>query len=194
MEIEIFSVKKKMMMMNKFSRLKSVHIVSSSDKLASTKTSNLKRHTRRLYPRISVIVNEKDKETISTATTSKLTKGKKYTNTVTGGLELPLSRFFSTNKVTVTMNNDLFKKHIIEMVAKNSIPLTFFAASISRPEWKNGLETLSFFGKMIIEEALTKKELKSILKGRFVFLKIDGSTHHQINYFAINVRFVNNKK
>ena len=50
--------------------------------------------------------------------------------------------------------------------------------------------------KLVIEEAIKQKqEPKKFLKGRFVFLKMDGCTRHRVNYFAINVRFVceNNK-
>ena len=44
--------------------------------------------------------------------------------------------------------------------------------------------------KLVIEEAIKQKEeLKKSLKGRFVFLKMDGCTRHRVNYFAIKVRF-----
>ncbi len=51
--------------------------------------------------------------------------------------------------------------------------------------------------RIVIEDATQKKEeLKRSLKRHFVFLKMDGCTHHRVNNFAINVRYTddNNKK
>lgn len=45
--------------------------------------------------------------------------------------------------------------------------------------------------KLVIEKVKhTKKELQTNLKGCFVLIKMDVFTHHRVNYFAINVRFV----
>lgn len=48
---------------------------------------------------------------------------------------------------------------------------------------------------MVEEANIEKEELQRTLKGRFVFLKMDACTCYRVNYFAINVRFVdeNNK-
>lgn len=50
--------------------------------------------------------------------------------------------------------------------------------------------------KLILEEAKNEKEkLQNTLKGQFMFIKMDATTRHRVNYFAINYRFVdeNNK-
>lgn len=168
---------------------------TSSDKKLPTKTgkmSNLKRHLQRFHPEILEIVNKKDSEVSKV-----ILSGDKN---CTMGQMSPLTSFFASNKVTVTMTSDRFKKHIIEMVVKNSIPLSFF----SKPAFlgMNGemaqklqvsLERDSI-RRIVIEESEQKKEeLRRTLKGRFVFLKMDGCTRHRVNYFAINVRFVDDK-
>ena len=43
---------------------------------------------------------------------------------------------------------------------------------------------------LVIDEASKQKEeLKELLKGRLIYLKMDACTCHRVNYFAINVRF-----
>ncbi|KAL8203028.1 UNVERIFIED_CONTAM: hypothetical protein K2H54_036077 [Gekko kuhli] len=100
------------------------------------------------------------------------------------------------------MTPEKFKHHIIEMIVKNSLPLSFISQTAflglnGEMAKKLGvsLERESI-RKLIIEEAKRKKEeLQEVLKGCFVFLKMDACTRHRVNYFAINVRFVdeNNK-
>jgi len=51
--------------------------------------------------------------------------------------------------------------------------------------------------KLVLDEYETqKKQLKSMLSNRFVHLKMDACTHerHHVNYFAINVRYLNEGK
>ena len=98
------------------------------------------------------------------------------------------------------MTAEKFKYHIIEIVVKNSISISFFSQSVL--QGLNGeiarkvgvsLEQESV-RKLVIEEAMKKKkELKENLKGHFVYNKMDACTRHRVNYFAINVRFVDNE-
>ncbi|XP_073501668.1 uncharacterized protein [Phyllobates terribilis] len=112
-----------------------------------------------------------------------------------------LTRYFVSDKVTVTMTADMFKRPLIQHVVKDGVPLSLFA----RPAFTalNG-EMARKLGvslgresirKLVIEEALKQKEdLKKTLKRRFTFLKMDACTCHRVNYFAINVRYVCDNK
>ncbi|XP_044134821.1 AP-4 complex subunit mu-1 isoform X1 [Bufo gargarizans] len=156
---------------------------SGPGKNAPTRASNLKRHLQRFHPKVLEAVNEKDgNENIAS------TSGTKNVQKSTGE-QSQIRKFFISDKVTITMTPEKFKHHIIEMVVKNSVPLSF-----SQPAFL-GLNG-EMAKKLVIEEAKCKKEeLQKVLKGRFVFLKMDACTRHRVNYFAINVRFVdeNNK-
>ncbi|KAM9330121.1 LOW QUALITY PROTEIN: uncharacterized protein PAF06_009560 [Gastrophryne carolinensis] len=169
---------------------------SGPDKNAPTRASNLKRHLQRFHPKVLEAVNEKDsnEKIASTSVTKNVQKST--------GEQSQIRKFFISDKVTISMTPEKFKHHIIEMVVKNSVPLSFFSQTAflglnGEMAKKLGvsLERESI-RKLIIEEAQCKKEeLQKVLKGRFVFLKMDACTRHRVNYFAINVRFVdeNNK-
>ena len=156
--------------------------------IAPSRVSNLKRHLQRHHPNIYEKVVEVDannnskKEQVKSSALSKITK------------------FVTSDKVTITMTPENFKMYIIQMVVNNSIPLSFF----SKPAFKgmNG-EIAAKYGisldkdnvrKLVTDKAKKEKEnLRQELKGKLVFLKMDGATRHRVNYFAINVRFVNSK-
>ncbi|KAM9329115.1 LOW QUALITY PROTEIN: uncharacterized protein PAF06_019636 [Gastrophryne carolinensis] len=169
---------------------------SGPDKNAPTRASNLKRH--RFHPKVLEAVNEKDSNE-NIASTSVTKNVQKST-----GEQSQIREFFISDKVTISMTPEKFKHHIIEMVVKNSVPLSFsqtaFLGLNGEMAKKLGvsLERESI-RKLIIEEAQCKKELQKVLKGRFVFLKMDACTrqseYSQNGIFAINVRFVdeNNK-
>ncbi|GFG29456.1 hypothetical protein Cfor_08213, partial [Coptotermes formosanus] len=150
----------------------------------------------RFHPKVLEAVNEKDSNE-NIASTSVTKNVQKST-----GEQSQIRKFFISDKVTIRMTPEKFKHHIIEMVVKNSLPLSFFSQTAflglnGEMAKKLGvsLERESI-RKLIIEEAKCKKEeLQKVLKGRFVFLKMDACTRHRVNYFAINVRFVdeNNK-
>ncbi|KAM9307836.1 uncharacterized protein PAF06_011978 [Gastrophryne carolinensis] len=165
---------------------------SGTDKNAPTRASNLKRHLQRFHPEVYKTVSEKDmksNEPVASSTSSQANEQRTSQTT--------LGRYFVSDKVTVTMTVETFKKQIIELVVKDAVPISLF----SRPAFMglNGemarklgvsLERESI-RKLVIEEAVKqKKELQESLKGRFVFLKMDACTRHRVNYFAINVRFV----
>lgn len=141
-------------------------------------------------------VNKKDTNT-NIPSTSGLRKDQK-----SSARQTQLSTFFMTDEITVTMTPGKFKNLIIQMVVQNSVAVTFF----SQPAFLglNG-EMARKLGvsldrecirKLVIEEARTRKEeLRKSLKDRIIFIKMDACTRHRVNYFAINVRFVdeNNK-
>ncbi|XP_075172075.1 uncharacterized protein LOC142243755 [Anomaloglossus baeobatrachus] len=168
---------------------------SGKDKNAPTRASNLKRHLQRFHPEVLKAVDEKD----CTQTKEPVPSSSSQTEEQRT-LQPSVARYFVSDKVTVTMTVDTFKKQIIELVVKDSVPISLF----SRPAFMclNGemarkldvsLERESI-RKLVIEEAFKQKEeLKKTLKGRFVFLKMDACTRHRVNYFAINVRFVCDK-
>ena len=165
-------------------------------KNAPTRASNLMRHLQRFHSELFKVVKDKDciQSNEPVTSTSSQAREKRTSQIV--------ARYFVSDKVTVTMTVETFKKQIIELVVKDGLPISLF----SKPAFMglNGemarklsvsLERESI-RKLMIEEAIKQKEdLKKSLKGRFVFLKLDGCTRHRVNYFAINVRFVceNNK-
>ncbi|KAM4045437.1 LOW QUALITY PROTEIN: uncharacterized protein ACNLHF_009274 [Anomaloglossus baeobatrachus] len=166
---------------------------SGKDKNAPTRASNLKRHLQSFHPEVLKAVDEKDCTQTNEPVPSSSSQAKEQRT-----LQPSVVRYFVSDKVTVTMTVDTFKKHI-ELVVKDSVPISLF----SRPAFMclNGemaklgvsLERESI-RKLVIEEAFKQKEeLKKTLKGRFLFLKMDACTRHRGNYFAINVRFVCDK-
>ncbi|KAM4053246.1 LOW QUALITY PROTEIN: uncharacterized protein ACNLHF_005976 [Anomaloglossus baeobatrachus] len=164
-------------------------------KNAPTRASNLKRHLQRFHPEVLKAVDEKDCIQTNEPVPSSSSQTKEQRT-----LQPSVARYFVSDKVTVTMTVDTFKKQIIELVVKDSVPISLF----SRPAFMclNGemarklgvsLERESI-RKLVIEEAFKQKEeLKKTLKGRFLFLKMDACTRHRVNYFAINVRLVCDK-
>ncbi|XP_023222406.1 uncharacterized protein LOC111623902 [Centruroides sculpturatus] len=164
---------------------------SSEKKNAPTRAGNLKRHLQRLHPKILQEVNEKDNSR-NTSSILKLENIQKLSS-----VQTQVCKFFASDKVTVTMTGAKFKNLIIEMVVQDSVPLIFF----SRPAFLglNG-EMARKLGvsldrenirRLIIEEAVLKKdELWKRLKDRLIFIKMDACTRHRVNYFAIDVLFI----
>ena len=98
------------------------------------------------------------------------------------------------------MTKDKFEQHIIEMVVKSGILLTFFSLKEflglnGELAGKPGLFLERYeIRKMVITAAIYKKNsLKEEIIDKFVFLKIDGCTKHRVSYLAINVQFINSK-
>ncbi|KAM9301722.1 LOW QUALITY PROTEIN: uncharacterized protein PAF06_014937 [Gastrophryne carolinensis] len=94
---------------------------SGPDKNAPTRASNLKRHLQRFHPKVLEAVNEKDSNE-NIASTSVTKNVQKST-----GEQSQIRKFFISDKVTISMTPEKFKHHIIEMVVKNSVPLSFFS-------------------------------------------------------------------
>ena len=173
----------------------SVRASTSGDANAKTpKTSNLKRHLERYHKKIYDIVDTKDDEKVSSA---KANKGRKKEH-----LNMPtMKSFFQSSKVTVSMTAEKFKKSIIEMVVKNSIPISFFSTPpflAMNGEMASKLHVSldrTNIRRLVIKHAKQKKdEMRQVLKGRHVFLKMDGCTRQRVNYFAINVRYSDGEK
>ena len=158
-----------------------------------TRASNLKRHLNRKHLDIFDEVNKEDEKNIikkgatnATASTSKQTK------------QLEVTSFMITQKITITMTKEKFISSIIEMVVKNSVPLRFF--SLPAFQEMNG-ELARKLGvaldrnsirSLIIKEANHQRQLlKSLINGKFIFLKMDACTRMRTNYFAINIQFMN---
>ena len=162
---------------------------SGANKNAPTRASNLKRHLQRFHPKIYEEVNKIDKvsSVASHSSASTSTSTDKQTS---------LTKFISTNKITITMTAEIFCQSIIDLVVQNSMPLSMF----SQPAFlKLNGEMARKYGislerhnirTLIINEAVAKKdELKKDLAGQYIFLKMDAATRHRVNYFAINARY-----
>lgn len=95
-----------------------------------SRASNLKRHLQRFHPKVFEAVLEKDNTSIPSTSAKKDQKSSG---------DQTLSKFFTTDKITITMTPEKFKRHISEMVVKNSVPVSFFfTTSIFRLKWRNG--------------------------------------------------------
>ncbi|CAJ0957964.1 unnamed protein product [Ranitomeya imitator] len=179
-------------------KTKTVMPKSSSDRNAPSRASNLRRHLQCCHPEVFKAVIEKDHSSTKKPETSTSCQAKEEER----ASQISVTRYFVSDKVTVTMTADVFKRQLIELVVKNSVALSLFArpaftALHGEMAHKLGvsLERESI-RKLVIEEALNQKEdPKKTLKRRFVFLKMDACTRHRVNYFGINVRYVcDNKK
>ena len=88
------------------------------------------------------------------------------------------------------MTKKNFKHHLIQLVVENGVPLKLF----SSPAFI-GLhgEMASMRNLILCEAEEQKNKLKEELRDRFLFLKMGGCTRHRINYFALNVQFVDSE-
>lgn len=158
---------------------------------APTRASNLKRHLQRKHLDIYKSVEEKDKFQDPCNSTSKNAHQ----------IQKPLTKYFMNEKVTISMTAEKFKKHIIELVVMNTVPLTLFSSpafcglngemaeklgiSLDRHEIRN----------MILTEAEKQKNiLKKVLHAKFIFLKMDACTRHRVNYLAVNAQYIDDEK
>ena len=92
----------------------------------SSRAYNLKRHLSRLHPEILRIMEEKKKE-------HELPKP----GTSTGRSSQPdITKFSTCQKVTLSINANIFKNSIIELIVKDSMPLSMFG----KPAMRNLLE------------------------------------------------------
>jgi len=156
----------------------------------------LKRHLERFHPEISNKVTEKDKAAAITQQASAATAS---TSSVCGarGKEPKLTKFLSTDKITVTMTAEKFRKSITDLVVHNGVALSLFSQPVFLEltgemvrKFGISLERQSI-RKLVINEAADKKEeLTKTLQGRYMHLKMGAATRHRVNYFAINARFV----
>ncbi|XP_076057964.1 uncharacterized protein LOC143035181 isoform X2 [Oratosquilla oratoria] len=173
-----------------------INFYSSDGKSAPTRASNLKRHLQRHHPKVLKIVTKRDRE------------NKKDNVAHVPGPSGPNfssqtddTKDFVSEEVKVLMTADKFKGCIIEMVVKNDIPLGLFstpafvslngemAHKLGVPLERNSIQNL------VLTEAKKQKDaLKEFLCGRFIFLKIDACTCQKMNYFAVNIQCVNDKK
>ena len=106
-------------------------------------------------------------------------------------------KFLSTDKITITMTAEKYRKSIVDLVVQNGVALSLF----SQPAFLElcgemarrfgiSLETQGIRKLVINEAADKKKELTETLLGRYLYLKMDAAIRHRVNYFAINARFV----
>ena len=153
-----------------------------------SKTSNLKRHLQRHHINIFGIVTKNDKlqKTLVIDKSNSSTSG-----------HTSILQYFSCEKVTISMNKEKLKRGIIQMVVNNGVALKLFSSPAFiglNGELANKLGVSlerHDIRDMVVEEAKKEKiVLKKMLRDKFCFLKMDACTRQRINYFAINVQFV----
>jgi hypothetical protein len=101
---------------------------SGSYKNAPTRASNLKRDLQCFHPKILDAVNEKDTSSnynLPTISNLEVQKSAKDKSIEGRPRKASVTRFFTTDKVTVTMTTEKFKKHLIKLV-RNGVALTLF--------------------------------------------------------------------
>ena len=99
------------------------------------------------------------------------------------------------------MTKEQFKRQIIKLVVDDGVALQLH----SSPAFLGLMEELATklgvslkrhcVRDMVINEADNQKQLlKEILHKKFCYLKMDACTRHRVNYFAINLQFMNDNK
>ena len=96
------------------------------------------------------------------------------------------------------MTKEKFKYHLIQLVVENGVPLKLFSSPgfiglHGEMTKKLGVSLSSIRNLILCEAEEQKNKLKEELRDKFLFLKMDGCTRHRINYFALNVQFVDSK-
>ena len=152
-----------------------------------SKLFNLKRHIERHHPDIfkSIVEEEQAKKQ---AVVQKGSTSKQQT----------LSKYFQSEKITVSMTKENFKHHLIQLVVKNGVPLKLFSSPgfiglHGEMAEKLGVSLSSIRNLILCEAEEQKNKLKEELRDKFLFLEMDGCIRHRINYFALNVQFVDSK-
>ena len=98
------------------------------------------------------------------------------------------------------MNKETFIKGIVGMVVNCGVPLSFFESSSFRLINGQLAEKLDVgisrdcVRKMIMSEfEKQKNKLVEDIRHKLIFVKMDAATRHRVNYFAINIRYVDNE-
>ena len=96
------------------------------------------------------------------------------------------------------MTKEKFKHDLIQLVVENGVPLKLFSSPgfiglHGEMAKKLGVSLASLRNLIPCEAEEQKNILKDELRDKFLFLKMDGCTRHKINYFALNVQFVDSK-
>lgn len=129
---------------------------------APSRVSNMKRHIQRHHPNLYKIICEKDDSSLKLSDNP--------------NRQVLVTKYLTSENVTVSMTADKFKNCISEMVFKNSLPLTFFTSPAfiklnGEMARKVGVSLeRSSVRNLVMEDANKQKnELKNQLHGKFVF-------------------------
>ena len=149
----------------------------------AAKTYNLKCHLARYHKAVHKQVMEEDEPS--------------KPNLPNTGTQQTLSKFFPSEKMTVSMTKQKFQKHLIQLVVENGLPLTLF--SLPAFTGLNGemaeklgisLDQQNIRSMILCEADCQKSQLVKELQDKFFFLRMDVCTRHRINYFAVNVQYI----
>ena len=111
-------------------------------------------------------------------------------------------KYFTNDKITITITKGAFKKYIIDLVVKNGAALSLLE---SPAFWRLNGEMAKQFNiclerhnirNMVVEEAKNEKNiyiLKEMLQGKLLFIKMDPCTRQRVNYMAINIQFIDDQ-
>jgi len=152
-----------------------------------SKLFNLKGHIERHHPDIFKC-NVEEEQAKKQAVVQKGSTSKQQT----------LSKYFQSEKITVSMTKEKFKHHLIQLVVENGVPLKLFSSRgfiglHGEMAEKLGVSLPSIRNLILCEAEEQKNKLKEKSHDKFLFLKMDGCTRHRINYLALNVQFVDSK-
>ena len=152
-----------------------------------SKLFNLKHHIERHHPDIFKC-NVEEEQAKKQAVVQKGSTSKQQT----------LSKYFQSETITVLMTKEKFKHHLIQLVVENGVPLKLFSSPgfiglHGEMAEKLGVSLSNIRNLILCEAEEQKNKLKEELHDKFMFLKMDGCTRHRINYFALNIQFVDSK-
>ena len=157
---------------------------SKNESSISTRVFNLKHHIRNHHPDVFKIIEENDKVKISNTARSSSSSALK--SKVSEASQHSFTKYFISQKVTVSMTPEQLKNNI-ELVVKNSLPLSVFCKPAMcgligelAEKFKDSLDRSNICCLIIDKTNEEKNVLKSQLKGCFIFLKMDGCTQLRI--------------
>ena len=150
--------------------------------------SNLKRHLKRSHPGLHCEVKQKDEAS------SKRTR----TDEPLPVTSKRMTDYFAPRltQVTISTSPDKFKHDIVELVVKGGVSLLTMESDamrnlIGEMAKKTNVSLNRDNVRNLIIGAANKKiqEIKDELKGRALFIKIDGCTRQNRSYLGVNVQF-----
>ena len=104
-----------------------------SEKNAQTRAYNLKRHLERNHPKIFANVKENNQAaSLSKTSTSSASASMKLTRS-SSKRQRDMTKFITSDKITIAMTAEAFQKSIIGLVVQNSLSLIMF----SQPPFQN---------------------------------------------------------
>ncbi|ESO07052.1 hypothetical protein HELRODRAFT_184670 [Helobdella robusta] len=167
-----------------------------------SKKFNLWRHVKRNHPKIyDELVKQKDENDKAASDKKRgnendATPSKKKIKTV----QENMSTYFTSSKVTITMDASTFQEGLVEMICLSMVPFTSFTLK-NKGFQKIVGEMAKKLGVSMGHDAVrhlvittadsSRMKLRQTLREQLCYLKLDAATRGNKNYLAINLQFYN---